>query len=56
MYAVLLSVDRAVATKAGTGPDDLKGMVRWGKPGPRNGPNNNVLNITPPPPAREGKF
>jgi mono/diheme cytochrome c family protein len=32
----------------GTGPEGLKGTVRWDKPGPRNGPNKDMLDISPP--------
>ena len=33
-------------------PEDLKGTIRWAKPGPRTGPNNDVVNFAMRPPAR----
>ncbi|HWY61324.1 MAG TPA: c-type cytochrome [Rhizomicrobium sp.] len=37
-------------SKPGTASDNLKGTIRWAKPGPKTGPNLDVQNIAPPPP------
>jgi mono/diheme cytochrome c family protein len=34
---------------AGTGTDRLRGRIEWDRPGPRQGPNNDVVNIAPAP-------
>jgi mono/diheme cytochrome c family protein len=36
-------------SKAGTGSDNIKGDIRWAKPGPKTGPNRDVVNIAPAP-------
>ena len=33
---------------ATAGPDNIKGMITWAKPGPKSGPNLDVQNIAPP--------
>ena len=39
-------------SQAPANPADLKGTVRWAKPGPKTGPNNDVVNFAMRPPAR----
>jgi hypothetical protein len=38
-------------SQAPANPADLKGTVRWAKPGPKSGPNMDVLNFAPRPPG-----
>jgi len=35
-------------SKAGTAQDNLRGNIKWAKPGPRQGQNEDVVNINPP--------
>jgi mono/diheme cytochrome c family protein len=35
-------------SKAGTAQDNLRGNIKWAKPGPRQGQNADVVNINPP--------
>jgi mono/diheme cytochrome c family protein len=39
-------------SQAPANPADLKGSVRWAKPGPKTGPNNDAVNFAMRPPAR----
>jgi len=36
-------------SKAGTAQDNVRGEIRWAKPGPKSGPNGDVANIAPAP-------
>jgi mono/diheme cytochrome c family protein len=36
-------------SKAATAAANLRGEIRWAKPGPKSGPGNDVVNIAPPP-------
>jgi 4-cresol dehydrogenase (hydroxylating) cytochrome subunit len=36
-------------SKAGTAQDNVRGEIRWAKPGPKTGPNTDVANIAPAP-------